>query len=189
MISDALISAVRGYAYDQAKLYGVPSEMNINLSNAKGQWLAHKLGADKNIVLVGTLLMDCEIGRAMKEKRLNDHVELSVEKSRELLSEWKDLTEAERENIIACVKQHHGSEKFYSLESEICCNADCYRFASVEGVIGNIRSWQGLSLEEMVSLLSSKADEKYGALSLEVCKKELEPQYTIIKQFLTAFNE
>jgi len=39
--------------------------------------LAEKLKADKNVVLLGTLPMDCKLGQAFKERRLKDHTELS----------------------------------------------------------------------------------------------------------------
>ena len=40
----------------------------------KEKKLLKKLGANIDIVEAGTLLMDCALGRALKENRLKDHV-------------------------------------------------------------------------------------------------------------------
>lgn len=42
---------------------------------------------------------------------------------------------------------------------------------------------------ELVKLLNFKADEKWHALSLDICKKELEPQYKLIKSLVEAYME
>jgi len=44
-----------------------------------------------------------------------------------------------------------------------------------------------MELDGLIKLYLKKADEKWNVLSLEICKKELEPQYKTIKDFLTRF--
>jgi hypothetical protein len=132
--------------------------------------------------------MDCKLGQAFKEGRLKDHVEMSYQKAEEVLSANSQVTEKEKEIILGCVKQHHGSEKFLSLEAEICCNADCYRFASVKGVIGGMKNLRDMPMDDAVKLFLEKADEKWKALSLDICKKELEPEYRAIKTFLNSYR-
>ena len=46
----------------------------FELANEQGQTLAEKLHADKNIVLLGTLLMDLKLKQASEEGRLGEHV-------------------------------------------------------------------------------------------------------------------
>lgn len=188
MITKEIFNKTKDFVYSQAEKHSAPSIFHIDLTNQKGQALAEVLGADKDVILMGTLLMDCMLGVAMKEGRVKDHIEMGESEAREFLSRFPELIGSERENILQCVKQHHGAEKFYSLEAEICCNADCYRFASVRGVIGGMRHSRPMPLEELVNLYSLKADEKWNVLSLEMCKKELEPQYRAIKEFLSKFN-
>ena len=94
----------------------------------------------------------------------------------------------EKENVLHCIREHHGVDTFYSLESEICCNADCYRFISVEGVVGGAMDFREISVSDFVELFSEKAEEKWYALSLDMCKKELEPQYRAIKTFLESYT-
>lgn len=113
---------------------------------------------------------------------------MSAREAKELLSKNCKITAKEKKNIICCVNQHHGTNKFYSLESEIVCNADCYKFASVEGIIIAIKYTRDMPIKDLVTLLLNKADEKWNALSLPICKKELEPQYKVIKEFLNKYE-
>jgi len=184
MISKKLIQEAESFVYSQAKKFQVPSVFHIKLSNKKGQQLAEKLGANRDIVLLGTLLMDCMLGKAVSEGKISEHVEMSFEKAVQFLSSFSEITSEEKENILSCVKEHHGTDSFYSLESEIVCNADCYRFVSIEGVVGGIHNGRQMNVNDLISLYEKKAEEKWHIISLDICKKELELQYKLIKQFL-----
>lgn len=188
MIKNKLIDSVKEFAYKEIETYGAPSKFQVDFTNEKGQLLSEKLNANKNIVLLGTLLMDCKLGRAYKEGRLQDHIEMSKQKADEILSSDKDITNEEKLNILNFISQHHGSDKFNSLESEICCNADCYKFASIKGVIGGIKNLRDMPLDDLVKLFINKADEKWNALSLEICKSELKTEYEAIKNFLMNYR-
>lgn len=188
MISQETINRIRDFTISQTEEYKTPLLIHLEIANEKGQELAGLLGADKNIVLLGTLLMDCMIGLAIKEGKRERHVEMGVKKTKELLNQFLELTSKEKENIIHCVAEHHGVGKFFSEESEIVCNADCYRFVSAKGFIGGIRFFRDMDFKELLKLLSSKTEEKWNALSLDVCKKELEPEYQAIKILLSALS-
>lgn len=188
MITNKLIDLVKEFVYKEIETYGAPSKFQVDFTNEKGQLLSEKLNADKNLVLLGTLLMDCKLGQAYKEGRLQDHIEMSKQKADEILSSDKDVTKDEKLNILNCISQHHGSDKFSSLESEICCNADCYKFASIKGVIGGIKNLRDMPLDDLVKLFINKADEKWNALSLEICKNELKSEYESIRSFLTNYK-
>jgi hypothetical protein len=174
-------------AYSETEKNGTPPIPVLNLSTEVGKKIAKELGANIDIVEAGTLLMDCALGQALKENRGGDHISMSLEKANEILN-ISSLSEEEKENIKHCVLEHHGSEKFYSLESEICCNADCYRFISIKGFSFQIRYGRDMSFSDMVDLLKKKTKEKYNALSLEISKKELENQYRLITEFLNNLN-
>ena len=45
-----------------------------------------------------------------------------------------------------------------------------------------------MPIKDLVTLLLNKADEKWNVLSLPICKKELEPQYKAIKEFLNKYE-
>lgn len=187
MISKRLVDKARKFSYSQANKYLAPSIFHIDYANEKGQELAEKLDADKSLVLVGTLLMDCMVGQAIKEGRIKEHVVMGEKATKQILKNFPELTTEEMENIINCVRQHHGAQKFHSIEAEICCNADCYRFASVKGVLGGMRNSRDMSLPELIKLYSDKAEEKWNVLSLDICKKELKSQYCAIENFLALY--
>jgi len=187
MISKEIIEKTKEFGFAQTKEYKRPAAFGIDLANRKGQELTEALGSDRDIVLMGTLLMDCRLGSAISENRIKEHIQISYEAANEFLSQFPELNKETKENILYCVKQHHGVEKFYSLEAEICCNADCYKFISVEGIVGHIRYAPDTDLKELTKRYSLKADEKWNTLTLDMCKKELEPQYKAIKEFLSKF--
>jgi len=181
------LQKARKLAYSEFEKTGMPVKQHIDLSCRVGERLAEELGADTEIVEAGTLLMDCMIGTAYQQGKLEDHVQMSLDKTNEILAEFS-LAEEAKENIRHCVQQHHGVEEFYSPESEICCNADCYRFASVEGFLYSVRYLRDMPFEKLIQLLSKKADEKWNALSLDICKQELESEYKLVKKMLRKLN-
>jgi len=184
MISEELIQKAKEFACGEIKKYELPIMSAFDLSNQKGQELADKLNANKDIVLLGTILMDCMLGYAKKEGKIQDHVRICYDATEKFLQQFSELEDQEKENILYCVQEHHGTEKFYSIESEICCNSDCYRFLSIKGIIGTIREIPNLTIEEIVDLCLKKVEEKHNLLSLDVAKQELDPQYSIIQKFL-----
>ena len=187
MITTKLINSVKDFVYGDIEKFGIPSKFQVDYTNEKGQFLAEKLRADNNVVLLGTLLMACKLGQAYKEGKIKEHIAMSGTKADELLSLDNDITNDEKENVLQCIKQHHRAENFLSLEAEICCNADCYKFASIKGVIGSLKNMRDMPLDALVKLFIDKADEKWNALSLDVCKKELQPEYLAIRDFLSKY--
>ena len=176
----------RKLAYGEVEKTGMPVKVHVDLATEVGKRLAKELGANVDIVEAGTLLMDCALGQALKENRQSEHVKMSADKANELLDQ-SSLSKKEKENILYCVMEHHGVGKFFSLESEICCNADCYKFTSIKGFIVTLRYTRDMPFENLILLLRNKVDEKWNALSLDVCKKELTSQHKIIIEMLTHF--
>jgi hypothetical protein len=188
MITKKFTKTIEHFVYKEAEKYSAPSKQQIKLSVGVGRELARRLKADSEVVYLGTLLMDCQLGEAFMKGQLSKHVEMSAEKAEELLSEEKNITKLERENIINCVLQHHGSKNFYSIESEVVCNADCYKFVSIDGFLIGLRYTREMPLGQLIKLLSVKADEKWNALSLDVCRKNLAPQYKLIKKMIKFYK-
>lgn len=177
------VKVAKDFAFSEQERTSMPLAQHIELSTEVGMKIAKRLKADSQIVEAGTYLMDCMIGQALKENRLQDHIKMSADKTEELLQDF-GLSSQDKENIIHCVLEHHGAKKFYSLESEICCNADCYRFISIIGFSYAMRFLRDMPFSDLVVLLENKVKEKWNALSLEICKKEIEPQYALIKKFV-----
>jgi hypothetical protein len=181
---DKLLKEAKLVAYSEAKKYSSPILKHIDLATEKGIQLAKQLDADIKIVEIGTLLMDVKIGEAISLNKLEEHVDMSYKYTKELLSKYPNISEEVKKNIEACVLQYHGKDNFYSIESETCCNADCYRFCSIKGVSYLMRYFRDIDFEDLVILMKKKLEEKWNALSLDICRKELEPEYKIIKEFL-----
>jgi len=181
------LQQVHKLVYDEVEKTGMPLKLHVDLACEVGKRLAKELGANTDIVEAGTLLMDCLIGKAIKEGRLSEHVQMSLDKANELI-EQSSLSDAEKENIRHCISEHHGSEKFYSLESEICCNADCYRFTSVKGFSYAMRYLREMLFNDLIKLLRNKVDEKWSVLSLDICKKELESQHQVLNNLLSSLE-
>lgn len=179
MITQNLISKIQEFA----KIDG-PMETHQLISNETGQRLAQNLNANKDIVMLGTLLMDCVIGIAIKENRLPDHVQMCFAKAKEILDLDNEISIEEKENILACVKEHHGVEKFYSIESEIVCNSDCYRFASVKGMFYTIRYFRAMPDVDFINLIKLKFNEKKNCVTLDIVKEELKDQFVAIENYL-----
>lgn len=183
MIPQELLDEAVAFARQQAEQFGTPPFPLTEFISQEGQRLAKNHNADANIVFVGINLMDALLGKALAEGKPQEHIQRSEDSTRQLLSKYPELTKAEQDNILACVRQHHGGAKFYSLESEICCNADCYKFASVRGVLIGHQGRKA-PIEQLVKLYKDKLDEKWKALSMVDCKSELKPQCKVIKAFL-----
>lgn len=184
-----LIKRAREIAYEENRKTGIPSKDHIDLSVELAVKLAKKLEANVEVVEVGSLIKDCLLGQALKEGRIQDHVQMSLEKTKDLLAEF-DIEPSIKENILACVSEHHGVDKFHSIESEICCNADCYPFVSVKGLsYAMMNPPKNMEFPKFVELLSNKAKEKWDTLTLDVCKEELKPQYELITSFLRYLRE
>ncbi len=189
MISQDFLDKTRDLAYGEEIKYHTPSRFQIDYAHRKGEILAEILRADKNIVSAGMLLMDSMLGAALAEGRPKEHAKIGEERTKELFSEFPELSEEEKTNVIHCIREHHGAEKFFSIESEICCNADCYKFLSLEGVVGGMKHQREMERGAMIDLFLAKAEEKWNALSLPQCKKELEPQYHAVKILLEKMKE
>lgn len=173
------LNEVRKLAYSEVEKTGMPIKLHVDLAVESGKKIAKELGGNIEIVEAGTLLMDCLIGQSIKENRQSEHVVISLEKTNELLN-ISSLSEEDKENIRHCVLEHHGVEKFYSLESEICCNADCYRFVSVKGFSYAMRYLREMPFEDLITLLNKKVEEKWNLVSLSLAKKELLDQHNLI---------
>ena len=104
--------------------------------------------------------------------------------TKEFLSQF-DLKSEIFNKIINCAEGHH-NKSWDSLEAEICANADCYRFLLTKNWLVFLHSLgaRKTSFEEDLNFAEEKLDEKWEILSLDICKKELEPHYKLIKEII-----
>lgn len=179
-----IIEKAKELALDEIKKYNVPLFL-FDSSNENGQRIAIKLNADKDIVMIGTILMDIKLGEAAKNNKLKEHVQIGVEFTKKFLEQFK-LPEDVKLKIINCVEAHHGTKAYICKEAEICANADCYKFLLPKNVIGYIADKvnKNMQLDEAIEFAKNKMEEKHKILSLAICKKELEGNYKNLKKVL-----
>ena len=100
-----LVRASRKLAFDEQRKTTMPLEPHIVLSAEKGVELAKKLKANVAVVESGTYLMDCLIGEAIKEGRLQDHIEMSLDRTNKLLKTL-DICKKELEPQYRIIKNY-----------------------------------------------------------------------------------
>lgn len=187
MITEAIIKAARQYALDEIKKYGYPSLLHFEISFFHGQRLAEQLNADKQIVALGTIFMDLKLGEAQEKHLLQQHPQMSSAAAKTFLKQHH-VDENIIDNVLNCIEAHHAGIPFICKEAEICANADCYRFLHPKGVYGyfHLLGNRGMDFSRALKLVENKADEKWAIVSLPLCKQELEPYYTTVKEWLHA---
>jgi len=177
-----LIEEAKEYA---AEVSGSKIRALFDIANDAGQELAKKIGADEKIVMLGTLFMDILRGKAVKEGRLDEHTQMSADCAAEFL-EKKGVDKETISKVVHCVMAHHGDIEYESVEAEIVCNADCYKFLSNKGfctALGLFYSRYG-ELGKSLEYLEEKMDEKWEVLSLKEAKEEIGPNYEIFKEII-----
>ncbi|MBW2991466.1 hypothetical protein KY348_07240 [Candidatus Woesearchaeota archaeon] len=177
-----VIEKAMEWALKEIKTNDTPSIVHFHLGNSKGQELAEKLNADKDIIMLGTILMDVKLGECFKEGKLEEHIDRSAQATKKFLEKF-DINEEKKKKIINCVEAHHGG-KFICKEAEICANADCYRFLHPLGIFAyfELIGKRFNDISKSLELAEKKLEEKHKILTLDICKKELEPYYRTFKE-------
>jgi len=154
-----------------------------SLATAIAEELAEKLNANKDIVILGSVLMDLKRKQAMEEGRIKDHVKMSHDAAAEFLNQF-NIPKEDKQKILNCVEAHHGDVPFACIEAEICANADCYKFLHPKGVLlyFTILGKRFDDFPKVLEGVEEKLEEKHNALTLDISKKELEPYYKAFKE-------
>ncbi len=181
---DTIVNELDQYVIAEINKHGTPPLDFYNDAINVSIELGKKLNANIDAIKLGVRFMDAKLGEAVSLKKRNEHTNMALGFAMEFLTNFP-LAEDIKIKVIACIKEHHDA-KFSCIESEICANADCYKFLVPKNILKmfyNMRQ-RGYNFEEIFLMASEKADEKWSSLTLEVCKKELEPNYHKIKEFL-----
>ncbi len=169
-----------------SKYGGGPNIHHYNLSLVKGEEIAKHYNLDVDMVKTGIALMDIKLGECINNGIQNQHVQKSYEYAKQILSE-NSVDPKTSEILLDCVMSHHNvGMSCNSKYAEAVANADCYRFVDPQGVFTfiQISTKRGLSQNESIDAVLAKLEEKHNILSLDYCKKELEPLYQQIKTLL-----
>jgi hypothetical protein len=185
-----IIREARTLALLEIEKYGAPLQVNWEFSNQVGQNLAKKIKANRDIVMLGCILMDIKLGEAAKDGQRELHTQLGAEAGNKFLNNF-ELDRRTRNAIINCIEAHHATVPFTCKEAEICANADCYRFIHPLGFFAYLNS-QGSDRRtflECIDKSEAKLDEKYKILSIDICKRELDPYYHQLKGLIKIIRE
>jgi hypothetical protein len=180
-----IIRQAKEYALKEIALYHTPKIEHFDLANQIGQELAVKLGVDKDVVMLGTILMDLKLGECLKENKVSEHIQRSSEMAGKFLDQF-NLPEEVYKKVINCVEAHHGTKSYNCIEAEICANADCYKFLHPRGILGYLvlLGTRGQNIDDCFTQLLVKMEEKYKIISLDICKEELNKYYVQFKELI-----
>ena len=178
-----VIKKAEEFALSEIEKYGLPPKFLFLSASEHGLRLAKKLKVDENIVSIGLSLMDIKLGETTKQGKSDQHVKFGAEASRIFLSKY-NLPQEGVNKIINCVKGHHKDVPWICKEAEVAANADCYKFLLLKNWLKFLSSLskREMSFEDALKYAEAKADEKWSILSLDICKKELESDYKLIKE-------
>ncbi len=165
--------------------YNPDIELIYDIALKSGGVLASKYNANIDIVKIGIALMDLKLLEAQSLNNPKKHTDMAIDATIEMLKDY-DIDKEIKENIINCVKEHHGASKYYSIESEICANADCYKFLTPKGIFAycSLLGRRHHNLDKELEQLEYKMNEKYNIISLDTVKEELENYYKQVKKLL-----
>jgi len=185
------------FARAQVNKFGsmTPSRIIWELPLAKVEWLADIYKVDKDVVRIGAMLMDCQLGEATKQGR-TDHEQMGAAAFEKLFidSGMPKSKKQEREifdKIENCILAHHRKIPYTCIEAEICANADCYKFITPRGVFNfamvlGQRNGTEDNFDENIKAMDFKLNEKWNTVSLPEVRAELEPYYN---EFQRLINE
>ena len=173
---DFNILEIQKYNPDMKFLYELSLDMGIKL--------AEIYKADVNIVKIAIAMMDSKLPEASHLKTPKKHIEMSSNATKEILSDIDFLNEDIKENIIKCVEEHHGTKEFFSIESEVVANADCYKFVHPKGFLyySSMLGRRFHDFDKELEQLDFKLNEKHNTISLDIVKEELEPYYQFFQK-------
>lgn len=188
MSIEELIAKTDKFNREEIQKYNPDMEFLHDICLKAGIRLAKEYGADENIVKIALSMMDSKLPEASHLGKPKDHISMSSDVTKELLKDIDFLSEHDKENIIKCVEEHHGVEKYFSIESEVCANADCYKFVHPKGVLfySSMLGRRFHDFNKELDQLEFKLNEKHNTISLPLVKDELESHYEF---FQKAINE
>ncbi len=181
---DTIIADLDQENISEIMKHGIPNLEDYNELTNIAVDLAKKLNADISIVQLGTKFMHSKLGEAITQKKVHEHTNMALGFALEFFKNYP-INDEIKNKVIACIKEHQ-DKQFTFIESEICANAHCYKYLLPRQMLKmfyNLRQ-EGYNFDQIFLLVEEKVDEKWNALTLGICKKELENNYKKIKEFL-----
>ncbi len=185
MDKNKIVEEIEKVAIEEFKKNKVSTLWVFHIANLEGLRIAKELKADEFVVQLGTRLMDFKLPEAIKNNKLSQYVEMSIVAAKEFLVKY-NLDNFVYDKVINSIAAHHKEIEWNSLESEICANADCYKFLKVKNWLKYLHtlSGRGYGFEEAYNMAKAKFIEKLKILSLDFCKQDLKDDIEIIQNII-----
>ncbi|HUW21291.1 MAG TPA: hypothetical protein VMW41_01350 [Candidatus Bathyarchaeia archaeon] len=182
-----IIKAVQRFDKQEREKDNSPPLILQQILIDKTKKLCQKAGADENIALIGAYLMDIKVGQALREGRIQDHINMSLQAGRDFLGKF-NLPEQLVKKIENIIEAHHASVPYESLEAEIVANADCFKFLHPRGAIFFLTDLgrRKMEFDQVLDYFETKIEEKNKIISLDVCKHEAERYYRMLKNLVSS---
>lgn len=183
---EELIIKTDKFNREEIQKYNPDIEFLHDICLKAGIRLAQEYGADENIVKIALSMMDSKLHEASYLGKPKEHISMSSDVTKEMLKDIDFLSEYEKENIIKCVEEHHGAKKYFSIESEVCANADCYKFIHPKGILfySSMLGRRFHDFDKELDQLEFKLNEKHNTISLPLVKAELESYYEFFQKVI-----
>lgn len=169
---------------EEIKKYNPDIEFLYDLTLSVGIKLAKEYNADENIVKIVLAMMDLKLPEALQLGIPKQHILMSLDVTKQMLDGTGFASEDTKQNIIKCIEEHHGADKFYSIEAEVVANADCYKFIHPKGVLyySSMLGRRFHDFNKELNQLENKLNEKNNAITLPSLKEELEQYYLFFQK-------
>ena len=164
--------------------YGMPTLEDYNDIADIAVKIAKQLNADASIVKLGSKLMHAKLGEAIVQKKVHEHTNMALGFALDFFKNYP-INDVIKNKVLACIREHQ-DKQFSCKEAEICANSHCYSYLLPRKILKmfyNLKN-EGYNFDEILLLAEEKVEEKWNALTLDICKKELENNYKKIKEFL-----
>lgn len=179
-----LLQEVDALAIAEIKKYGLPPLFEYHEVNAIAERFAKQLGTDVYIVQLGIRLMDVKVGEAVNKNIFPEHIAMGV-KVAQTIFDTHAIDPVIVKKVLNCIEAHHATVPYTCLEAEICANADAHKFLLPKLFAQRLyERTGGRTLKETIDLQEMKMEEKRKIASLDICKKELEENYQLLKKFI-----
>lgn len=180
-----IVKAAEKLDLKERKKGNSPPQILQDLLIEKTRDLCKRLKADQNIALIGAYLMDIKIGQALRENRIKDHIEISLQFARIFFNKYNLPSEIQKK-VEHVMRAHHGQIPYESIEAEIVANADCFKFLHPKGAIFFLTDLgsRNMSFDEALNYFERKIEEKHKIISLDVCEEEAERYYKLLRELV-----
>lgn len=181
---DTIVNDLDAVAIAEIMKYSVTTLDDYNDLINVALELGKKLNTNSDVIKLGARFTEIKLGQAITEKKKNEYVNMSLGFAMDFLTGYP-LSEEFKKKVFACIKEQNDTQ-FSCIEAEICSNALCYNFLTPKKILKLFYhlKQRGYNFDESFWFVSEKLEEKWNKLTLDLCKKDLEQNCKLIKEFL-----